>query len=70
MKGKIIQIIPAPDNLYAVYDMGLGLKEEEAKVLCLALTDEGEILEMVMDDDIGYVEEARAAKCFKYFKWK
>ncbi|MFZ3132688.1 MAG: hypothetical protein WA125_16705 [Desulfosporosinus sp.] len=70
MKGKIIQIIPAPSNLFAVYNMGLNFEEEEAKIICLALTNEGEILEMVMDDDIGYIEEARAAECFKCFKWK
>ncbi|HZK52783.1 MAG TPA: hypothetical protein VFC84_01075 [Desulfosporosinus sp.] len=69
-KGKIIQILPAPDNLYAVYDMGLGFENEKVKVLCLALTDRGDILPMTMDDDIGHVEEAREPECFKYFRWK
>ncbi|SHH87055.1 hypothetical protein SAMN02746098_01625 [Desulfosporosinus lacus DSM 15449] len=66
MKGKVIQIMPAPSNLYATYNM---TKEEHLNVLCLALTDQGEILVMDMDDD-GFIEESRKAECFKQFKWK
>lgn len=44
MKEKIIQIIPAPANLYAIYavDGGEGISE----VVCLALTDSGKVLAM------------------------
>lgn len=66
MQGKIIQIMPAPGNLLAVYNM---TKEEAYSVLCLALTDLGEILVMDMDED-GFVEESKNADCFKQFKWK
>lgn len=65
MRGNIIQIIPAPANLFAVYGPDM-----EVKVLCLALTDRGDIFKMVMDDDTGYVDEARDAESFSHFKWK
>lgn len=57
MKDEYIkQIIPAPDNLYVVYQDDEG--EFESKVVCLALLNNGEILLMDMDD-MGSIEEAQ-----------
>lgn len=67
MKGKIIQICSAPSNLYAVYTMD-GEKEHEP-ILCLALTDKGEIL--IMDTDgVGQVDVSHEQANFEYFTWK
>lgn len=46
---KIIQIIPAPEGFYAVYeDEG---KETYAKIVCLGLTEDGGVCFMDYDAD-------------------
>lgn len=67
MKGKIIQIIPAPSNLVIVSTVEGKTCEEPA--LCLALTDQGEILVMHMDG-AGLIDEVHEAIEVNYFKWK
>jgi len=70
MKEKIIQIMPAPMGLFAEY------RNEENpsnpffnRVICLALTDRGEI--HVMDiDDMGTVEKAESISNFEGIVWK
>lgn len=48
------QIIPAPDNLYVVYKDDQTQEEFEMKVLCLGLTEIGNI-EMIEVDDSGWI---------------
>jgi len=67
MKGRVIQIMPAPDNLFAVYGKNGG--EEERKALCVALTDQGSVFPMVMNND-GSVRETGEEDTFKRFEWK
>lgn len=56
-KEKIIQIIPAPSNLYAIYHDGDDPKHPmECKVVCFGLTDHGNVVPMDMDDE-GYIED-------------
>ena len=52
---KIIQIIPAPENLFAVYEDEEG--EFETKVVCLGLTNIGNVILMDIDyvGDVGEV---------------
>lgn len=67
MKGKIIQIIPAPSNLV----IGSTVEGEtcEEPALCLALTSEGEIIVMHIDG-AGLIDEVHEAIPADYFKWK
>jgi len=67
MKGKIIQIIPAPSNLVIVNTLEGEI--EETPPLCLALTNLGEILVMHMDG-VGLIDEVHEAIEMDYFKWK
>lgn len=46
MDDKIIQIMPAPDNLYAQYKMDEG-DIHESKVLCLGLLNNGDVIMLV-----------------------
>jgi len=60
MEEKIIQIIPAPDNIYALYkDDDDPENPMEIKVVCFALTDQGDVLPMDMDNNgvVGEVQE-------------
>lgn len=66
MENKIIQIIPAPTNLFVSYKDTEGRHEEdriESPVLCLALTKGGEILLMDLGGD-GVVDNAITASNF------
>lgn len=62
---KIIQIIPAPTNLFVEYENDRDMKQPiKNQVVCLALTDQGDI--WVMDiDDSGYVDKADTASNFR-----
>lgn len=62
MRGKIIQIIPAPENLYVTYNDG---EDFDVKVVCLALTDQGDILLMDIDDN-GFITEAQGYTAIKW----
>jgi hypothetical protein len=67
---KIIQIIPAPPKLYVEY-----VNEENPKrpitspVLCLALTDQGEVYLMDVDSS-GWIDRADSVGNFKGIVWK
>lgn len=63
---KIIQIMPAPENLYSVY-AGEG-EEETSRVLCLALTDMGYIYLMDIDMN-GQIEKAQEMSNFMGIEW-
>lgn len=67
MKGKIIQIMPAPSNFVAVYSMDG--EHVEVNALCVALTDKGEVLPLDIDGS-GLVGEFDEVANFEYFKWK
>ena len=67
MKGKIIHIIPAPNDLVIVSIVDGEMREEQA--LCLALTNQGEILVMYIDG-AGLIDEVSEAIAFDYLKWK
>lgn len=66
MDKKIVQIIPAPKDLYATYRDTEG--DITAKVVCLGLTNEGEV---VLRDicSSGYIEEVIAARNFIGIRW-
>ena len=67
MEEKIIQIIPAPNNLFVVDDYDS--EEEGENALCLALTDQGNILIMntVGTGEVGIVTNVLN---FEYVFWK
>jgi hypothetical protein len=67
MKGKIIQIVTAPNDVYTVHDLD-GV-ECLLKVVCLALTDRGEIIPMDINGR-GVVSIAGSTENFKGLKWK
>lgn len=67
MDNKIIQIMPAPESLYAVYYNEK--KEIISKILCLGLTDGGDIL-LLDIDEYGIVSEATDAVNFKNIAWR
>ncbi|KSU86567.1 hypothetical protein AS180_17930 [Priestia veravalensis] len=69
MAEKIIQIIPAPKNLYAVYQDDEHPKEPIlSKIICLGLTDQGEVVLMDMDET-GFIDMADNAMNYKGAKW-
>lgn len=56
MPEKIIQIMPAPDNLYVIYEhQG---DRWESKIVCFALWDNSDITMMEIDDDGVFQETA------------
>jgi len=68
--NKIIQIIPAPENLYAIYkDDDNPDIPMEVKVICLGLTNEGKVI-LLDVDDTGYIEEVSEASNFQSIEWK
>ncbi|HHL0974673.1 TPA: pathogenicity island protein [Bacillus cereus] len=69
MEGKIIQIIPAPVDLHTVYQDCETGELMKSRTLCLALTDEGEVYIMDIDDS-GWIDVAEAATNFKGIEWR
>ena len=67
MEDKIIQIIPAPNDLFVVYDHDC--EEEGENLLCLALTDQGNIL-LMGTDSTGSVEIVTNILNFECVIWK
>jgi hypothetical protein len=66
---KIIQIMPAPQNLYLEYRNNDYPDDPIVnQPVCLALTDQGEILLMDIDDT-GFVDRADSASNFKGIFW-
>lgn len=64
---KIIQVIPAPEGMFATYD-DEG-KKISSKVICIALTNHGQV--MIMDaDNSGLVEDVMEAVNFNGFEYK
>jgi hypothetical protein len=60
-RPNIKQIIPAPDNMYAVFEIENEKGEKEmmySRIVCLALADDGEVYSMDSDTEgiIDYVE--------------
>jgi hypothetical protein len=67
---KIIQIMPAPQNLFVKYTNDENPNEHiTSKVLCLALTDAGEVYLMDMDES-GWIDRADTAANFKGAFWE
>ena len=65
MENKIIQIIPAPKALWAVYAKDSG--ERVSQVVCLALTATGKV--MAMDTFGGHIDFCDDEfSCFKGFR--
>lgn len=50
---KIIQIIPAPENMNAIYEAEFQGEVEKihSKIVCLALCDDGEVYPVSMDSE-------------------
>jgi hypothetical protein len=65
---KIIQIIPSPTNLFIEYQECADQVFKEPAI-CLALTDQGEILIMVIDDT-GFIDRADSIENFKGIVWE
>jgi hypothetical protein len=66
---KIIQIIPAPQNLYLEYENEDNPKRPiTTKAVCLALTDQGEIYLMDIDRE-GWIDKADSVANFKGIQW-
>ena len=63
MGERIIQIIPAPPNLWARWEsMVEGEEAKYSQVVCLALVDDGEgtfVSPMVAFEDCGEIEDVR-----------
>lgn len=66
MDSKIIQIIPAPANLKALYREG-GV-EITSLLLCIALKDDGDIVLIDIDND-GWIDEAESMANYAGVKW-
>jgi len=70
MDEKIIQIIPAPAKLFAVYSNEENPKREiTSRIVCLALTDKGEVYAMDTDST-GFIDRSDNAGNFKGFVWR
>lgn len=65
MDEKIIQIMPAPKNLFVVHEDEE--REFTTRVVCLALTDHGRVF-MMDTDDFGEIEEI--SKTHKGLQWE
>jgi hypothetical protein len=50
---KIIQIMPVSENLYVQYNDG-----RQSKVVCIALTVDGEVLPMAIDPEVDTIYTA------------
>jgi len=66
MKGTIIQIMQAPLNLSAVYDSPD--IQDSIHVLCLALTDQGEVVVMGTNGR-GIAKDITRHDSFQRFHW-
>jgi hypothetical protein len=66
--SRIIQIIPAPRGMKAVYKGEKAGKFLDSPILCLALTLEGEIQAIDADPD-GVFQEAADASNFSHFEY-
>jgi hypothetical protein len=66
---KVIQIMPAPQNLYVEYENEENPEKPfRNQALCLALTDQGEIF--VMDiSDCGMVDKAESVSNYLGVAW-
>jgi hypothetical protein len=66
---KIIQIMPAPNDLFAEF-----ANDDDpdnpfiSRVICLALTDAGEIYLMDIDEN-GWIDKAESMNNFQGVKW-
>lgn len=58
-KQNIRQIIPAPDNLYVIYETNTYEGKLYAKVVCLALCESGDVDPMYVSHN-GIIERAEA----------
>lgn len=64
MNDKIKQIIPAPANMWAVYD------GSNARVVCLALMEDGETIRAMVDmGDCGTMDFADSLSSFAGFSY-
>lgn len=66
---KIIQIIPAPTNLCAVYSQGDG-SQYVAPVICLGLTNNGDVWPLDMSFVFGNYFIASNMPNFEKLTWK
>lgn len=70
--NKIKQIIPAPNNLYALYeDDELGINIE-GKILCLGIVTDEDGMDYVTGfeaDDLGCIDDVSETSNFKGYKF-
>lgn len=70
MEDKIVQIIQAPSNLYSLYkDDEFPNQPMETKVICLGLTELGNVI-LLDIDDLGHVDDISTVSNFKGIEWK
>ncbi|EGQ4365673.1 pathogenicity island protein [Staphylococcus pseudintermedius] len=67
MSDKYVQIMPAPSNLYAIYDNDG--EELESKIIMFALREDGDI-EMLDMDSSGWIDDVRETSNFKRIEYK
>ncbi|EGQ4177183.1 pathogenicity island protein [Staphylococcus pseudintermedius] len=67
MSDKYVQIMPAPSNLYAIYDDDG--EELESKIIMFALREDGDI-EMLDMDSSGWIDDVRETSNFKRIEYK
>ncbi|MFB3231458.1 pathogenicity island protein [Staphylococcus pseudintermedius] len=67
MNDKYVQIMPAPPNLYAIYDEDG--EEIESKIIIFALREDGEI-DMLDMDMTGWIDDVRESSNFKKVEYK
>ncbi|WP_353457592.1 pathogenicity island protein [Staphylococcus coagulans] len=67
MNDKYVQIMPAPSNLYAIYDNDG--EELESKIIMFALMENGDI-EMLDVDSDGWIDDVRESSNFKRIEYK
>ena len=58
---KIIQIMPAPSDLYAIFKNSYG--NVHSKIICIALTNEGNV-QLLDVDEMGFVSDVSECSNF------
>ncbi|MFC1256498.1 MULTISPECIES: hypothetical protein [Staphylococcus] len=71
--SKIKQIIPAPNNLYALYEDDEHGIDVEGKILCLGIVTDNDGIDYVTGfeaDELGFIEDVSETLNFKGYTYK
>lgn len=70
MDEKVIQVMNAPNNLYAMFEDDEDLKNPmESRILCFGLTNMGNVIPMDIDE-MGLISDVNEVSNFIGTKWK